>query len=425
MPTNIIMPQMGESIFEGTITKWLKKEGEAVKRDEDLFEISTDKVDQVIQSPGAGVLAKIMFPVGSKVPINTVIAMLDEAGSPAAAPKPAAPVSAPKPEAPRTDPAPRPAAPAASDNGGDKRVFSSPLVRRIARDEGVDLAGVQGTGWKGRITKTDLLSHLEKGEPAPAPAAVPAPVAAAVAAVPTVVVPPSAPPSGNVQVVPMTSMRAAIADNMALSKRTAAHVTTFFEVDMSGIVDLREKEKANYETAYGTKLTFTHFFAAAAVQVLKEFPIFNASVDGRNIVYKRDINLGIAVSIPEGLIVPNVKHAEEKSFLGLARAINDLAERARSKKLKIEDMAGGTFTVTNPGNYGGLFATPIIKQPEVAILGIGGIQKRAVVIHDAIAIRSMCYIDLSFDHRVIDGVDAERFMARIKEILQTWSIPIK
>lgn len=223
----------------------------------------------------------------------------------------------------------------------------------------------------------------------------------------------------------MTTMRAAIADNMTLSKRTSAHVTTFFEVDMSKIVELREKEKDNYETAYGTKLTYTHFFAAAAVQVLKEFPIFNASVDGRNIVYKRDINLGLAVAIPEGLIVPNVKHAEEKSFLGLARAINDLAERARTKKLKIEDMSGGTFTVTNPGNFGGLFATPIIKQPEVAILGIGGIQKRAVVVSDAIAIRSMCYIDLSFDHRVIDGVDAERFMARIKEILQTWSIPIK
>jgi len=228
-----------------------------------------------------------------------------------------------------------------------------------------------------------------------------------------------------VQVVPMTTMRAAIADNMTLSKRTAAHVTTFFEVDMSKVVELREKEKSNYETSYGTKLTYTHFFAAAAVQVLKEFPLFNASVDGRNIVYKRDINLGLAVSIPEGLIVPNVKHAEEKSFLGLARAINDLAERARTKKLKIEDMSGGTFTVTNPGNFGGLFATPIIKQPEVAILGIGGIQKRAVVVNDAIAIRSMCYIDLSFDHRVIDGVDAERFMARIKEILQTWSIPIK
>jgi pyruvate dehydrogenase E2 component (dihydrolipoamide acetyltransferase) len=437
MPTNIPMPQMGESIFEGTITKWLKKEGDVVKRDEDLFEISTDKVDTAIPSPVGGVLVKIMFPVGSKVPINTVVAVVDEAASGGAAPPapakpdPAKPAAAPAP-APS---APRPAVPVGADNGGEKRVFSSPLVRRIARQEGVDLGQVQGTGWKGRITKSDIESHLGKAPapaapmPAPAPAA-PAPVPAAAAAAPAapapaVVMPPAAPPSGNVQVVPMTSMRAAIADNMSLSRRTAAHVTTFFEVDMSRIVELREREKETYETAYGTKLTYTHFFAAAAVQVLKDFPIFNASVDGRNIVYKRDINLGIAVAIPEGLIVPNVKHAEEKSFLGLARAINDLAERARTKKLKIDDMQGGTFTVTNPGNFGGLFATPIIKQPEVAILGIGGIQKRAVVINDAIAIRSMCYIDLSFDHRVIDGVDAERFMAKLKEILQTWSIPIK
>jgi pyruvate dehydrogenase E2 component (dihydrolipoamide acetyltransferase) len=430
MPTNIPMPQMGESIFEGTITKWLKKEGDAVKRDEDLFEISTDKVDTAIPSPVSGVLVKIMFPVGSKVPINTVVAVVDEAASAGAAPAPA------KTEAARPAPAPAPAArtpvsvPAGGDNGGEKRVFSSPLVRRIARQEGVELGQIQGTGWKGRITKTDILSHLGKADapaaaPAAVPAAAPAPAPAPAAQAPAVVMPPSAPPAGNVQVVPMTSMRAAIADNMTLSKRTSAHVTTFFEVDMSKIVELREREKEAYETAYGTKLTYTHFFAAAAVQVLKDFPIFNASVDGRNIVYKRDINLGIAVSIPEGLIVPNVKHAEEKSFLGLARAINDLAERARTKKLKIDDMQGGTFTVTNPGNYGGLFATPIIKQPEVAILGIGGIQKRAVVVNDAIAIRSMCYIDLSFDHRVIDGVDAERFMAKLKEILQTWSIPIK
>jgi 2-oxoglutarate dehydrogenase E2 component (dihydrolipoamide succinyltransferase) len=423
MPTNIVMPQMGESIFEGTITKWLKKEGDSVRRDEALFEISTDKVDTEIPSPVAGIVQKILMPVGSKVPIHTVVAIVDDAGSaaPAPAPGPApAPAAAnPRPPAPASSTAPAP-----SDTGEPARVFASPLVRRIARQENVDLAAVAGTGWKGRITQKDIEDHVRKGGAAPAPVSRPAAPVPAPAPAPAPVPAPKSVP-GRTRVEPMSPMRKKIAEHMVRSKATSAHVTTFFEVDMSRVVELREREKADYETVFGAKLTFTHFFCGAAVQALKEFPLFNASVDGDNIVYHSGINLGVAVAIPEGLIVPVVKACEEKSFLGLVRGINDVAERAKTKKLTVDDITGGTFTVTNPGSYGGLFATPIISQPQVAILGIGSIQKRPVVIHDGIAIRSMCYIDLSFDHRVIDGVDAERFMARVKELLQTWTIPIR
>jgi 2-oxoglutarate dehydrogenase E2 component (dihydrolipoamide succinyltransferase) len=433
MPTNIVMPQMGESIFEGTITKWLKKEGEPVKRDEPLFEISTDKIDTEIQSAVAGVLQKILMPEGSKVPIHTVVAIIEEAGGASAAPPPSAPAAAKAP-APTPQPSPVPTPVAVQVDGGENRVFASPLVRRIARQENVDLNRLEGSGWKGRITKKDIEDHLTRGGAAPAsaePAAgrpAPAPAPAPVARPTPAPAPASAKPvfaGGRTQVVPMTNMRAKIADHMTMSKRTSAHVTTVFEVDMSKVVEIREREKADYETVYGTKLTYTHFFCGAAVQALKEFPAFNSSVDGTNIIYKRDINLGVAVAVPEGLIVPVVKNCEEKSFLGIVRGINDVAERAKTKKLTIDDIQGGTFTVTNPGSFGGLFATPIINQPQVAILGIGTIEKRAVVINDAIAIRSMCYLDLSFDHRVIDGIEAEKFMARVKEILQTWNIPIR
>jgi 2-oxoglutarate dehydrogenase E2 component (dihydrolipoamide succinyltransferase) len=407
MATHIVMPQMGESIFEGTITKWLKKEGEQIKRDEDLFEISTDKVDTAIPAPVAGVLQKILMPVGSKVPIHTVVAIMEEAGE---GPVPA--LVAPLPVR-KSDGAVAPAVVAAPvGDGGERRIFSSPLVRRIARQEGVDLSQVKGSGWKDRITKKDIEEHLTRGG---APSVV--------AEAPVRPVAPARP--GRAQVVPMTLLRTKIAEHMVLSRATSAHVTTCHEIDLTKVVELRDREKADYETVYGTKLTYTHFFAAATVQALKEFPLLNSSVDGTNIVHHNYIHLGIAVAIPEGLIVPVVKSCEEKSFLGLARGINDLAERARTKKLAVDDVQGGTFTITNPGNFGGLIFTPIIHQPQVAILGIGTVEKRPVVVNDAIAIRSMCFLCLSFDHRIIDGIDAERFMARLREILQTWNIPIR
>jgi 2-oxoglutarate dehydrogenase E2 component (dihydrolipoamide succinyltransferase) len=439
MPTNIVMPQMGESIFEGTITKWLKKEGDFVKRDEDLYEISTDKIDTVIQSSVTGVLQKILMPEGSKVPIHTVVATIDE-GAAGSAPAPSAPKAAapaPRPTAPAPAPAPQPVTSGGSpvDGGEAGRVFASPLVRRIARQEGVDLQQLEGSGWKGRITKKDIEEHLNRSGAPTAPAPAPAPVARptpAPAPAPVVVERPAAAPAprptaagGRTQSVPMTNMRVKIAEHMVKSKATSAHVTTCHQIDVTRISEIREKEKADYETVYGTKLTLTHFFAGAAVQVLKEFPLLNASVDGNNIVYHNYINLGIAVAVPEGLIVPVVKNCEEKSFLGIVRGVNEVAERARTKKLAIDDIQGGTFTLTNPGPYGAAMFTPIINQPQVGILGIGSVEKRPVIVNDAIAIRSMCYLCLSFDHRIVDGIDAEKFMARLREVLQTWTIPIR
>jgi 2-oxoglutarate dehydrogenase E2 component (dihydrolipoamide succinyltransferase) len=434
MPTNIVMPQMGESIFEGTITKWLKKEGEAVKRDEALFEISTDKIDTEIQASVGGVLKKILMPEGSKVPINTVVAIIDEGGAssaPAPAPAVVKPAAAPAPVAAAVPAAaPVPAGVGVQGDGG--RVFASPLVRRIARQEQVDLNQIEGTGWKGRITKKDIEDHLGRGGPGPAvaePAPMPAPVVRPAAPAPAPTAPAAAPRpaaiAGRTQVVPMTNMRAKIAEHMVKSKATSAHVTTCHQIDVTRIAELREREKADYETVYGTKLTLTHFFVGAAVQVLKEFPLLNASIDGNNIVYHNYINMGIAVAVPEGLIVPVVKNCEEKSFLGLVRGVNDVAERARVKKLAIDDIQGGTFTITNPGPYGAAMFTPIINQPQVAILGVGSVEKRPVIVNDAIAIRSMCYLCLSFDHRIVDGIDAEKFMARLRETIQTWTIPIR
>ncbi len=432
MPTDVKMPQMGESIYEGTITKWIRKEGEAVQKDEPLYELSTDKVDTEIPSPVSGVLKKIVVAAGQKVPIHTVVAIVDEGGkgsAPAPAPK-AQPKAEPKPE-PKPEPkaapapvAPPVAVPAAGGNGAahGERVFATPLVRKMAREEGVDLSTVRGSGPGGRITKEDLQAHLAGKGSAPAP------VAAAAPRGPVAVPAPQAPaPSGPrpVGVVPMSPMRVKIAEHMVHSKHTSAHVHTLFEVDLSRIVAVRDREKADFERVYGTKLTFTPFFAAAAVEAIKEFPIVNSSVEGTNHNYKREINLGIAVALPEGLIVPVIKKAEEKSFLGLCRAIEDLAGRARSKKLGLDDIQGGTFTITNPGIYGGLFGTPVINQPQVAILGIGGIEKRAVVIDDAIAIRPMAYLVLGFDHRVIDGAVADQFMARLKQLLVNWNLPIK
>jgi 2-oxoglutarate dehydrogenase E2 component (dihydrolipoamide succinyltransferase) len=430
MPTNIVMPQMGESIFEGTITKWLKKEGETVKRDEALFEISTDKIDTEIQASVGGVLSKILMPEGSKVPIHTVVAIIEEAGG-GSAPAPAAakPAAATPAAAPAPKPEPVAVAVGAGAPGDGGRVFASPLVRRIARQENVDLKQLEGSGWKGRITKKDIEDFIGKGGPATAAPTAPAAPAARPAA-PTPAAAPSAPArpafaGGMTKVVPMTNMRAKIAEHMVKSKATSAHVTTCHQVDVTTISAIREREKADYETVYGTKLTLTHFFAGAVVQVLKEFPLLNASIDGTNVVYHNYINLGMAVAVPEGLIVPVIKNCEEKSFLGMVRGINDVAERAKTKKLTIDDIQGGTFTVTNPGPYGAAMFTPIINQPQVAILGIGSVEKRPVVVNDAIAIRSMVYLCLSFDHRIVDGIDAEKFMARLREIIQTWTIPIR
>ncbi len=415
MPTNVIMPQMGESVAEGTITKWYKKVGDHVERDEVLFEISTDKVDAEIPSPAAGVLAKILVSENQTVPVNAVVAVIDGEGAGAeAVAEREAPAAAPA--APGA-PTPGKAAPVAIPALADKKVRSSPLVRRIAREHRVDLAQVPGTGLGGRVSKRDILAYLAQREGAAAPPT-PGPPETSATPAPAMVF------TGPTQVVPMTAMRRQIAEHMAASRRTSAHVTTVFEVEMTHIVETRERDGHEFEHRNGLKLTYTPFFVRAAVGAIKEFPIFNASVEGANIVYKRDLNIGIAVALESGLIVPVIKRADEKNFLGIARAVQDLAERARSKRLSVDDVQDGTFTITNPGLFGSLFGTPIIHQPQVAILGVGAIEKRPVVRQDAIAIRPMVYLALSFDHRLIDGAVADQFMSRIKRALENWEEPV-
>jgi pyruvate dehydrogenase E2 component (dihydrolipoamide acetyltransferase) len=466
MATDVIMPQMGESIFEGTITKWLKKPGEKVERDEPLFEISTDKVDAEIPSPAAGVLKEIKVSEGQTVPIQTVVGVIDGAGS-AAASAPAqqeppkqqaarpredekpAPASAPsRPEAAKADASkaaesqapPRPVAAtgaaAPPQRPGTEKVRSSPLVRRLARENNIDLTRVPGTGAGGRVSKKDILSAIEGGA-AGQPAATPpyAPPAQRPAAVP----PPPSPSAGQVQVTmetavprermyfgnysvePMSVMRQKIAEHMVMSKRVSPHVYSIDEADVTGLVKLRGQKKEEFERTTGSKLTFMPFFIRAAVEGLRAFPTVNSSVDGTNIVFHRECNIGIAVALDWGLIVPVVKNAEEKNFLGLQRAINDLAERARSKRLKPEEVQEGTFSITNPGVFGGLMGLPVISQPNVAILGLGTIEKRPVVVDDAIAIRSMVYLTLSYDHRVVDGAVAHQFMGKVKHFLENWT----
>jgi len=423
MPTNVVMPQMGESVAEGTITRWMKKVGERVERDEPLFEISTDKVDAEIPSPAVGVLAKILVKENETVPVNTVVAILDgegagEAAGAAGGELAAASLAAVVPPSPVVTVPPGGAPPPPPAAAPPPEVRTSPLVRRIAREHQVDLTQVKGTGLGGRVSKKDILEFISQTPaPAPAPAVAPPPAAAP---------PPPAPMSftGSTQVVPMTAMRRQIAEHMVASKHTAAHVYTVAEAEMTRVVAVRERFRAEFEQRYGLKLTYTPFFVRACVEALKEFPIVNSSVEGTNIVYKRDINVGIAVALESGLIVPVVKRAGEKNFLGIARAVQDLAERARSKRLSVDDVQGGTFTLTNPGSFGGLFGLPIINQPQVAILGVGAIEKRPVVRDDAIAIRSMVYLSLSYDHRVIDGAMAERFVARVKKILEEWEEPV-
>jgi len=414
--TEVLMPQMGESITEGTITKWLKKVGDSVQRDEPIFEISTDKVDAEIPSPAAGTLTEIKVPEGSTVTINTVVAVIGGgAGKVAAAPAKAAPAAA--------SPAPAAAAaPVASASAGD-RGRTSPLVRKIAQENNVDLSQVSGSGSAGRITKEDILGHLEGGAKpaAPAPAAAAAPSAPKPAAPAAAALPPM---SG--EVVPMTKMRAIIAHRMVESKRTSPHVHTVFKVDMTRIVKLREKEKSKYEQRNGVKLTYMPFITRAAVYALRKHPIVNGAVEGDAIRYNKNINIGIAVALDWGLIVPVIKQSEERNFLGIARAIVDVAERARAKKLAPDEISGGTFTLTNSGIFGEQFGTPIINQPQAAILGIGGLNKEAEVItdkdgNDSIAIRSIQRFTLGFDHRIVDGADAGKFMSDFKSYLENWN----
>lgn len=438
MPTDVVMPQMGESIFEGTITKWLKQPGDKVQRDEPLFEISTDKVDAEIPAPVSGTLQEIKVQAGNTVQVNTVVGVIGE-GDAAAAPAPAAKKeaapAAPAPAAAAT-PAKAPEPEPEAESGEQGRVRSSPLVRKIAKENNVDLSKVPGTGLGGRITKEDIEAFIAKhagGAPAAAApaAAMPAPAAPAPAyeapAAPAVVAPLQ--PVGGVtpgEVVPMTTMRKKIAEHMIMSKRTSAHVHGVFEIDMTRVVRLREKMKGKFEQATGSKLTFTPFFARAAVHGIRKWPIINASVEGDNIHYHSSINLGIAVALDWGLIVPVIKNAEERSFVGLQRAVTDLGERARGKKLKPDEVQGGTFTITNPGIFGAKFGMPIINQPQVAIMGIGGITKKPVVLtdkdgNDTIAIRSMMHISIGYDHRVIDGAVADQFMVEVKKFLEGWN----
>jgi pyruvate dehydrogenase E2 component (dihydrolipoamide acetyltransferase) len=501
MAVDIVMPQMGESIFEGTITKWLKKPGDKVERDEPLFEISTDKVDAEIPSPSAGVLKEIKVAEGKTVPIQTVVGVIEAAGAASAA-QPAAPApaakSAPtptaaspangKPASPAQVPAKAvgaatPAASAAtgagssatSGSGGAKeggRIHSSPLVRRMAKEHGIDLSGVAGTGSGGRISKQDIEAMIAGGGQAIGDQAAGRSSQAdgsgetedeleeafngtaagtSASSAPAMPPPPGSRPAapqatgqhggqvhaafesavprekiyfGDYEVQPMTTMRQRIGEHMVASKRVSAHVYSVDEIDMTKVAALRAKSKDEFEKRNGTKLTFMPFFVKAAVAGLRAYPTLNSSLDGTNVVLHKEINIGIAVALDWGLLVPVVKHADEKNILGIQRTMNDLAERARSKKLKPEEVQESTFTITNPGVFGGLFGLPVISQPNVGILGLGAIEKRPVVINDSIAIRSMCYVTLSYDHRVVDGAIAHQFLHKVKESLENWSEPL-
>ncbi len=482
---DVVMPQMGESIVEGTLTRWLKKSGEHVERDEPLFEISTDKVDTEIPSPAAGTLGEILVQEGATVGINTVVGRIAEAGAssngaapapsasaPAASPAPAAaPVNAAPLNAGPVNAAPQPvpvtveSVPMVDASATDAGPLS-PLVRKMARENNVDLNQVRGTGAGGRITKQDVETFLAARGDAPrqappsystptaplppppaqtysapqsapqqaysAPPPPPQQVSQEVATVrqPMNVPPPPAPyeppaqfrgqaPAGRVE--PMSTMRQKIAEHMVFSKRTSAHVTTVHKVDMTRISKLRDKHKGEFQTRYGFSLTFLPFVLRATTAALQQFPLLNASIDGTNIVYHRDINLGIAVALENGLIVPVIRNADEKNVVGLARSIADLASRARSRQLRPDEVQGGTFSITNFGSFGSIFATPVINQPQVGILGVGAVNKEPVVVEDAIAIRSMAYLALTFDHRLIDGALGDQFTAKVKDVLQNWN----
>jgi pyruvate dehydrogenase E2 component (dihydrolipoamide acetyltransferase) len=482
MATDVVMPQMGESIAEGTIVRWIKKVGDTVDRDEPLFEISTDKVDAEIPSPVAGVISEIRVKEGETVPVNSVVAVIggaaaagappaaatdqDEAARTTPAPDATAPetpkpspqadgsptaAAAPNEQAPagghyhdRDEPAreeppalqrqdvgparPEPTEARASSVEETVRERSSPLVRKIAKEHNVDISQIHGTGIAGRVTKDDILGYIEKGQvgqgsPAgqarqvgragpvgqvgQAEKSGPAPAA------------PQVRPAASDRVEKMSVMRKRIAEHMVLSRKTSAHVHSVFEVNFSQIAKIREAKKAEFERA-AVKLTYMSFIIKAAVDALREVPIVNASVDGDTVIYHKDVNVGIAVALDWGLIVPVIKHADELNLLGLSRAVVDLATRARNKQLKPDEVSGGTFTITNPGVFGALFGMPIINQPQVAILGVGNVEKRPVVVDDAIAIRPMAYLTLGYDHRVIDGAVADQFMSGLKKSLENW-----
>jgi len=433
---DVLMPQMGESIAEGTLSKWLKKVGDAVKRDEPLFEISTDKVDAEIPAPAAGVLAEIKVQEGQTVPVQTLVAVLEtEKGAVATAPAPAPAPAAPKPEPPKPEPpkpAPAPAAtvaavrpsgrPADGDGGGVQtaeerlRTKSTPLVRKIAAEHSVDISRIPGSGYAGRVTKQDILSYIEK-----APAAAPTYDARRTTHVGAVEHPVVEPWPGD-RVEPWSKIRKITADHMVMSRRVSAHVASFFEIDFTRIAQLRAKAKQSY-TERGVSLTFLAFIAKACAENLRKHPVVNAAVSGDSTIYRADVNIGIAVALDWGLIVPVIKHADELSLIGIARAINDLGERARTKKLLPDDIQRGTFTITNPGGFGPFAGIPIINQPQVAILGVGAIEKRPKVVTgsdgtESIAIRTMGMLTMSYDHRVVDGADADKFLADVKKLLQ-------
>jgi 2-oxoglutarate dehydrogenase E2 component (dihydrolipoamide succinyltransferase) len=451
---DIVMPQMGESIAEGTMSRWLKKPGDTVKRDEPIFEISTDKVDAEIPSPAAGILVEVIVTEGQTVPVQTVVARLETDASLAAAvpatgaPAPAAAAATPpapaEPVAPVASPlTPAPAAAAAptavpSGNGDSfeerVRTKSSPLVRRIAAEHGVEIAQVPGSGIAGRVTKRDLLAHLESG-PAAQPVAPPA--SAPAAGLPATVAVPAAahhdepvfqPWAGDV-VEPMSKIRRLTADHMRQARRVAAHVTSFFEVDLTRVARIRAGMRKEFEAQTGQKLTYLPFIVQAVVAQLKRHPVLNATVSGTDVILRKQVNIGIAVALdPTGLIVPVVKRADDLSLAGITRTVNDLAARARSKALKPDEVTQATFTITNPGVFGSLMGTPIIPVGTTAILGLGAIEKRPKVItgpdgEDTIAIRTCAYFSISFDHRVVDGADADRFMADLKRTLETLPEP--
>jgi len=408
MPTPVVMPQMGESIAEGTIVRWIKKVGDQVERDEPLFEISTDKVDAEIPSPAAGVLTDIKVREGETVGVNTVVATIGQTGEVAE--------TAPLKQQPdgQTTSTPTPADKTVSaikseerESNGRRR--SSPLVRRIAKEHNVDISEISGSGVGGRVTKHDILGYIEEGRPE---VRLKPDAAASELRAPRMVR-----PTGVDRVEKMSVMRKKIAEHMVLSTRTSAHVYSVFHVNFSEIAKLRQQKKAEYE-AVGAKLTYMAFLARVVVDALHHHPTVNASIDGDNIVYKKDINLGIAVALDDGLIVPVIKNADEKNVLGLTRAIADVAERARAKRLNPDEVHGGTFTITNPGQFGAQFGMPIINQPQVAILGVGTIEKRPVVVDDAIGIRTMAYLTLGYDHRLVDGAVADQFMADVKRRLE-------
>ena len=436
---DVIMPQMGESIAEGTLSKWLKKVGDEVKRDEPIFEISTDKVDAEIPAPTAGVLAEILVTEGQTVPVQTLVARIETekgaaigAGASAPAPAAAAPAAAGGPpvkqstSAPSTErhPAPAPAAIAAPANGNGLeerlRTKSSPLVRKIAAEHGIELAAMRGSGIQGRVTKRDIEQHLASGAAAPAAqrASMHAPAGAVQHG------PPAEPWAGD-RVEAMSKIRALTSDHMVASRRTNAHVTSFFEIDLTRIARIRQRNRAAFEAQTGQKLTFLPFIIKTVVDTLKQFPVLNAAVSGSNIIYRKQYNIGIAVALDWGLIVPVIKGADDLSLSGLTRQLNDLAERARAKKLKPEEVQQATFTITNPGVFGSLMGTPIIPLGTSAILGLGAIEKRPKVVtgadgEDTIAIRTCAYFSLSFDHRIVDGADADKFLASLKKGLESF-----